>query len=221
MPAEPHPAPAHRRGVPRPTLAAGLALAGVLAACAPEERVVAVRGGFHSLEGVDSQLKLEARSTVSAPTSWDAILDRYYDADDELPGEPAPGYPNRREMADGSYYLITRSPRDLIIHLYETLNAGEFEMMYEQLLAERTKQAYRDEGLDPVEAGKYVVRNREHVIKLLELMPGGEATPGVFMKSTPGKTYVLSVPNAGAVSSKYSELEFTIEDGRFVLVMLR
>ncbi len=200
-----------------------LALAGsaALVAGCVEERVVGVRGGFHSLEGVDSQLKLEARATTGAPTSWEAILARYYgQAPDELPGEPAPGYPNRRLLSDGSYYLVSRSPRDLIIHLYETLGAGEFEMMYEQLLAERTKQAYVEEGLDPVEAGKYIVRNRKHVAKLLELMPGAEGTPGVFMKTTPDKTYVLSVPNANAVSSKYSKLEFAIEEGRFVVVMI-
>lgn len=205
---------------PACALAALFAAAAVMTGCV-EERIISIRGGLHGLQGAETPLKMEAKQKGELGTTWDALLTEYYPPESTgEAGEAAPGFPNRKILPDGSYVLLSRSPRDLIVHLYETLVAGEYDLMYSQLISQRTKDAYLEQGLDPEDAGRYLVRNRTAVIKFLQLMPAAEATPGVFMAATKRKSYELRVSNAQAVSSKYSKLECAIEDGRFVLVMI-
>lgn len=204
-----------------------LALPALLVICAAtvsctEKRIVAVRGGLHGFQGAESELSDVARKSKPSGASWEGVLSRFYpDSDAHTRGEAVPGFPNRREMPDGSVHLVSRSPRDLIVHIVETLNQEEYELLYKQLLSERTKQAYRDRNRDPKEAVKFMVKRKKDVIDFLNMMPNGENTPGVRLKTLGPSRYALLPQHAEKLGKRFKEMEFAIEDGRFKLVVLR
>lgn len=197
-----------------PSVCVLLALAAGMASCEPESRVVAVRGMLHGLPGATSPLDAEAER--NAAESRDPPPDA---APLELGKDGRPKNPLRTEHEDGTVTLVSQSPRHVIIHLRETLLSDETDLLFEQVLSERTKQAYRDRGLDPHEAVTFLVAHKADVLRLLNKMPQGELTPGLFLKPVGDNVYRLEVPPSDGRMA-FRKMDFLWEWGVCRLVLI-
>lgn len=186
--------------------------------CQTEQRVVGVKGGFSGLArlpGAQSQLPPEALPPAEPSDRWSRLLPQ------DEPGEPVEGRPLRRVLPTGDVVLLSRSPRELIVHLYETLRDEEYELLEKQVLSERTRSAYRREGKPVGEAVRWLIRNRDEIEKLISAMPVGDQTPGVLMNPLGNNAFRLSVQGGEMLPMRYHTLDVVIEEGRFRLLMIR
>lgn len=140
----------------------------------------------------------------------------------ETPGEPVEGRPLRRQLPDGGVLLLSRSPRELIANLYETLRDSETQLLEEQVLSERTKRAYFAERKSPADAVAWLMKNRKDVEALIAAMPAGEQTPGVFIKPLGNNAFRLTMGSGvEMLETKFRTLDVVIEQGRFRLLMIQ
>lgn len=198
-----------------------LAIAAPLIGCATEERIVAVRGGLYGVPGADSNIGLSARP-VTASTTLENIVDRYHGGSAQLEiGEEVEGWPNRRRLDDGSLYLISRSPRELVTHLFETTIDGDWELMFSQLIADEAKDNYRQANRDPQEIIRFLRKNRVEFVALLRHLSYGEHSPGVRFTPMRGNLYRLDVPLARETRQRFSTMEIVLESGRMKLLVVR
>lgn len=198
----------------------GLCCAAGLSGCV-EERVVQVRGGLYGLPGAQSQRQAGERLGAST-VSVQGVVDQFYGGRNQLEiGEPVEGWPNRRMLDDGSLYLISRSPGELIRHLYETTIDGDWELMYDQLIAEEAKDNYRQANRDPMDIIRFLRENRVEFVALLRLMGNGENTPGVDFIPLGPQRYRLNAPSAKEFDQRFSTMDMVLEEGRMVLLVIK
>ncbi len=100
----------------------------------------------------------------------------------------------RVEHEDGSVTLISHTGRQLMAHIYTTLDQGEGELFVEQVLSEMSKKEFSQRGVDPLEGFAYLKNNERAIRKLFNTIPMGEYTPGTFMQPQGGGVYRLSAP---------------------------
>lgn len=188
-----------------------------LPACATEERVVSVKGNFQHLAGAQGGYE----TTEGSPRKkfdLEQALTRAEETD--LPGEAVDGQPLRRKMPDGKIILITRSPRHVVLHLAATLQAKEDDLLLDQVLSERLKNNYRERGIDPMEAVKYLHKNEKEIYKLLVAIPMGDQTPGAITKTVGRNVFEIEAPGGIMLEQKFTRLQVVLETGGFKLLMV-
>ena len=196
-----------------------LILLAALCTCAScvEQRIIAVRGPAN-LPGAEGGIRPNTARGGDMPRTWEDILG------DSLPpttGTPVDGKPFRFLSADRTVILQSHSPRQLMIHLSETLREGEDDLLYDQLLADELKNAYRSRGMNPREAVSFLKDNADGVFRLLSLFPLGEQTPGVMMLGLGRGAYRLSTPGGVlAEGHTFRSMDIVFERGGFRLLML-
>ncbi|GJM19317.1 MAG: hypothetical protein DHS20C14_15300 [Phycisphaeraceae bacterium] len=132
---------------------------------------------------------------------------------DEITDDPDLGL--RREDPRGNITLVSNSARDVMIHVVTTLRDEEEELFLEQVLSEATKQEFADRGHDPVWAYRELKRRERDVRKLYTLMPYGEFTPGLFLKTIGRNIFRLQVRPSRDVPWTY--VDVVIERGQWRL----
>lgn len=126
----------------------------------------------------------------------------------------------RRERDDGSIVLVSRSPRHLVYHLMQTINAEEWDLLYDQLLADDLKSAYIRRGLDPEESLAFIRKHRDDVRELLITMPAGEFSPQVRMETIGRNAFRLRMSSAALLDMRFESIDVVIEDGSFRLLLI-
>lgn len=187
----------------------------LLPACA-EERVVAVRG-MANLPGAEGGVRADGARTTRAPQTWEQVLGEALPA---IEGAPVDGKPYRFVTADGRVALQSHSPRQLLIHLAETLRAGETDLLFEQVLSHETKDAYRARGMDPRDSVVFLAEHAQSVLQLLSLFPLGEQTPGVTLQQLGRGAYRLESPGGLSEGHTFRSIDIVFEHGAFRLLML-
>ncbi len=81
---------------------------------------------------------------------------------------------------DGTVRVVSRNPRELLYQLQWALRDEDARVIARELLAARTKKAYRDAGKEEAEAAVFLVKYREDLLILFQQFPMGELTPGVY-----------------------------------------
>lgn len=178
-------------------LSAVLALGGA-GGCA-ERRVVARRGLLAGLPG--SQSQIPAQGARSAPR-------REGEAE-------APAFRLRVEDEQGNITLVSRSVRDVMVHVVATLMNNEEELFMTQVLSDVTRQEFVALGHDPVWAFRELKRRERDVRRLYNAMPFGEYTPGLFLKKEGKNVFRLRVRSTGDLP--WSFVDVVIEDGSWRL----
>ncbi|MEQ8850894.1 MAG: hypothetical protein RIB32_03835 [Phycisphaerales bacterium] len=192
---------------------AGAAMA--FAGCAREERVVGVRGGFQRIPGASGGYGM-----TGAPRSedWVGFLDRLNAEPNLEEGAVVDEGSLRVIHDDGSVTLTLRAPRHVIYHILQTLRAKEYDLLFEQVISDRSKEALIEQDRDPFDAVAYLVRNQEEIEAFFKVIPFGEQTPGVLQESIGRNAFRIAGPGGGTGDTKFSALDVVIEDGEFRLL---
>jgi hypothetical protein len=145
-------------------------------------------------------------------------------------GTPVTGVPGRTmdpaavpddklviENKDGSKTLIARTGRHLMVHIHNTLAAGDEQLFLDQVLSKRTKEEYYDRGMDPREAYRTLRERRQDIDMLFDAMPMGEYTPGFFLRPVGGGVQRLEVQGPGARELTWTGFDMVMENGNFRL----
>ena len=195
-------------------LALGLAfVAAPLTGCEMERRVISVRGGLAGIEGAQGQDLAE--SGGASPVRSDAFA-RIVAKQRQQAAANNPSLAPRSVRInhdDGSVTLILSSPRHVVLHLRQTLIQSEPELLYEQILSEQAKREYRQSGLDPHEAVKFLFEHRRDVLKMLQRMPQGELSPGMFLTKIGPNAYRMEIRGASAQGLMFRRLDVIWERG--------
>lgn len=186
-------------------------IACTLGACAGEERVVRYKPFLATLgpalqEGMT--LKVNKEPVLDDP--------RVRPLD---PGA-VPENRIRVENADGSVTLVSRSPRHVMQHVERCLDNDEDQLLFDQVIAEETKNYYRAQGKDPREYIDWLRENRKHVSRLFARMPQGESSPTVMLRQLPDRTWRIDVVGNYAKDLRYARLWVRMERGQWKLLWI-
>ncbi len=199
-----------------------LLLAACLAAlgsCVEQERVV-IRGGLAAIPGAQFNFGDNAR----VGRARGASLEQAIALSAPLAGErvdAASGEPLRLEDKDGNITLVSRSPRHVLFHLIRTLDKGEDDLLYEQVLSAATKEEYARRGLDAWDAVEFIKANQKSIRALVATMPLGEQTPGLMTLPIGPNKFRLTANPSMSSGLKFKHAEFILERGVCRLLVIR
>mgnify|MGYP006299280873 CR=1 FL=1 len=227
--------------------AAALVVWCAVAGCAAEERVVAVRGGLQNVPGAQGGIRAERPAgagggaggeRVSPTEAWDRMLTSFY-GEPDWPEPDADPHPLRvaPENDPEDVTLVLRAPVHLLVHLRETLEREEADLIFEQVMSDRLKRNYREALKEPREGLVWIARNRRDILELLASLPNAELTAGAFLRPLGDRAYRLIAPGAGGLSGggggagvmggggagegrRFDFVDMVIEDGSFRLLLI-
>lgn len=117
----------------------------------------------------------------------------------------------RQKSESGEVTLFSRSGRHLMVHIYTTLLNDEPELFASQVLSNATREEFLARGQDPIDAFAMLKAHQDDIVKLFDLMPMGENTPGVVWHKI-GQLHGDNVVRLGVKGSATSELRFAYFD---------
>jgi len=178
--------------------------------CGCEERVVRVSGGLTGVAGAQGGPSVQ-RAAVS-DTEKERAFERMNNPMGYPPPEERAGTAEIRDLRwvepDGTVRVVSRNPRELLYQLQRALREEDGRLIERELLAARTKEAYRHAGKDTAEAAAFLLKYREDLLVLFQQFPMGELTPGVFAQPS-------------GVNQFYVEAEKGMRDGMGRLLRFR
>ncbi len=181
-------------------VALGVVAVGMLAGCAPETRVVRYKAPLAGLPGAE-----HGKDVVAMSSGVHSALDK---APSQI----------RYTDENGQIKLVAKSGNDLIVHIYETLRDGEKDLFTQQVLSTRTRSEYIARGKDPGDAFEELRARSDDVVDLFNMMPHGEHTPGVFLKSIGKDTFRLEVTGLAARDINWTAMDMVLEGGQYKLL---
>lgn len=200
----------------RAALAAALAL--LLAGCAEERRVIAVRGGLHGLPGAEGGVQVQQPLVASKAEKQRASMQNprgYADAGDQ-------NDLLRVEKPGGHVTLVSRNARELAFHLRQTLARDEPDLLFEQVISDRTKDQYEAAGRDPYEAVEFLMKHKAEVLRLIQNLHLAERLPMDLGDVIGPNEYELRVP-PGQVDPPlvFNAFDYVFERDACRLLLLR
>lgn len=200
-------------------LAALLGAMLLLGGCQSERRVISIKGGLAGIRGAEGQ-ELAESQRVDRPrgSAFGDLASRQRQAamaDQASSDGAAPLNPNslRIEHENGSVSLIMNSPRHVVMHLRQTLVQDEPEVLFDQVLSNKAKSIYAEQGKDPHEAIDFLFNNRREVLRMLQRMPQGELSPGMFLQKIGDSAYRLELRGANGQGLSLTRLDVVWEQG--------
>ncbi len=123
----------------------------------------------------------------------------------------------RIEHEDGSVTLVSRTGRQLMAHIFTTIDSDEGELFVDQVLSEMSKREFAQRGIDPLEGFKYLQTHERAIRKLFNTIPMGEFTPGVFMKAQGDNVFRLEAPTLLHRGLAWTFMDMVFERGSWRL----
>ena len=91
----------------------------------------------------------------------------------------------REELDDGTILLRAWTPTQVLSHALVCVQKGEYELMWDQVIAEDMRQMFLAEGLDSTDFAEMVIQNRKDVATMLRRMILGISGTGVSSNDLP------------------------------------
>ncbi len=188
------------------------------AGCEPERRVIAVRGGLHGMPGTEGGVQVEQPLVASKDEKLRASMQNprgYADAGEQ-------NELLRVERPGGHVTLVSRNARELAFHLRQTLARDEIELLYEQVISDKTKDRYEEAGLDPRDAAAFLMKHKDEVLRLIQNLHLAERMPMDLGDVIGPNEYELRVP-PGQVDPplKFNAFDYVFERDACRLLLLR
>lgn len=204
----------------RPVQLATLTVLVALTGCV-EKRILSVKGGLQGLPGAQGGYEISPDAPRPAKSSVEDVLVRADQAAGRsAPGEEIEGRPLRRRMPDGSILLVARSPRHVMIHLFETLRDGEDDLLLNQVVSRRMRDQYERRGENPRQIVKQLHKQKHEVVKMMASMPLADQTPGALMRTVGRNEFEITAPGGDALDQKFKRFSVVIEQGMFRLLSI-
>lgn len=174
-----------------------------------ERRVVAVYGPLTGVAGAEGGLTPDApRRAERKPAE---------STDDA----PRPDENLRLTDPRGVVTLVSRNPRELIFHLRMTLQQEESDLLLDQVLSEATREEYRTRGMDPSEAVAFLRQHRAEIERLLQQIPMGELSPGLFARPLGPSRFRLEIPKGRVDPAlRFRRFDYVFERGSCRLLLV-
>ncbi len=179
------------------TLSLGLV---VLAACATETRVIRYNTILSGIPGAQSQMPVSG-SAPSGYTDPTAVPLNQLVQEDET----------------GKKTLVARSARHLMIHIHNTLEDNDKALFVDQVLSTLTKKECADRGVDPGDSFDFFQTRRDDIRALFNLMPAGEASPGVQMRQLSRSVWRVELPKNRPDDLHWVGFDMVLERGNWKL----
>ena len=122
--------------------------------------------------------------------------------------------------SDGSITLNSPLPIYLINHLYNTLLAGKYDLLFDQLISQKAKQTYEKQNRDPHEIIDWFKKNRRDAVALLTRMNRGFNSPDVVWEQH-GKIFRMQLTGRTAQGMRFTTMDITREGAQFRLVLIK
>jgi hypothetical protein len=189
-------------------VAIGLALSLALAACENTEKTLRYKPFFSGL----SDPRIETRFGTQPVTDSPVLK----------PIDPGAGADNRIRITsdDGKLTLISRAPVHVMSHVQTCLDNGEFDELFEQIVAESTKSHFRSQGKDPRTYLEFLKDNEKNIAKLFSRMPQGENSPSAVLRQLPDRVWRIDVTGAFAKDLELTRLWVQMERGSWKLMWI-
>ncbi len=183
--------------------------------------MIAVRGGLHGLPGTEGGIRPDAAAatgTPADPAARAATLQnpRRYEFESE------PDEMLRIERPGREPVLVSRNARELAFHLRQTLSREEPELLFDQVISDRTKDAYQMSGRNPRDAADFLMRHREQVLRMIQNLHLAERLPLDLGDVIGPNQYRLTIPE-GLVDPPlpFRTFEYVFEPSGCRLLMLQ
>ncbi len=127
----------------------------------------------------------------------------------------------RLKRDDGSIVLRCRMPEDVLVNTITCLRNEEYELLWEQMLSDRTKAAYEErlEGVEEFSA--FFARNRRDLVAALTRMRLGIPRQEVIIENVGGGVIRYRFRPHIATQFKFKRLEVISEGPGLKLLMIR
>lgn len=202
----------------QPWQATGAVLALILAilaapgGCATEERVVSTRGSL--LGGQPGATGgREARGDRMTPDERraKAVEQASNPMGYKVPDDYDP-MTLRYRVRDEGERIVSRNPRELFFHLRRAMVDQDREILLGQILSGQTIATYQELGRDPGEAADFLLANRVEIVRMLQVFPMGEMTPGFYPKPIGRNSFRLEAPPGFANPPlKFRRIDYVFE----------
>ena len=189
-----------------------------LAACKPYRIEYHRRPSFHkvmSIEPLEDRVVLEDGSVIVYSDRVRATSDSVTQSSD------TERFKIREEMTDGTVVLRALLPAHVVAHTLYCLKLHEYQLLWDQVLSEETKQAYAAEGKGVEEFTAYMKKHRTDLAKMLNRMRLGFVTHEVVVENV-GAEYIICRfwPRVGELF-KFKRVEIVREGFGLKLAMIR
>jgi hypothetical protein len=119
----------------------------------------------------------------------------------------------QEEKDTGRTLLRAKSGRHLMIHIYNTVDAGDRSLFIDQVMSAAAKAAYYRAGRDPGEVFDDLRENQVDLQRLFKLMPAGERTPGMYMVPAGGGVQRVQLQGIARRGQRWTGFEMIMERG--------
>jgi len=113
--------------------------------------------------------------------------------------------------------LVAKSGRHLMIHIYNTIDAGDVDLFTQQVLSTKSKNEFAEKGVDPREGFDFLKAHQEDLQILFSLMPAGENTPGLRMMPMGGGVQRVALDGIMAKGLYWNGFDMIQERGNWKL----
>lgn len=127
----------------------------------------------------------------------------------------------RKEDEGGEVTLCCVLPEHVVANTMTCLRNEEYELMWEQLLAKRTRDAYKAEGQGLPEFAEFMSSERPEIMQTLNRMSFGFFGQDVVVRPTGGGGLEARFGPRLASEFRFTVVEMCLEDGGLKLVMIK
>jgi len=124
----------------------------------------------------------------------------------------------RTEAPDGTVTLSAKSGLHMMVNLYNTLLDDDKQLFVDQVLSERVRGEYIARGEDPGEIFEHLIRNWDDFETLCLLLPGGEFTPGTYLRNIGSRVQRFEAGGTASRSLRFRGFDMIMERGSYRLV---
>ena len=127
----------------------------------------------------------------------------------------------REELDDGTIVLRAMLPQHVLANTLTCLRNEEYELMWEQLLADQIKRTYELRGQGSEDFARFLATNRMELAATLTRMMLGLSRGEAFMKNVDGGVIRFYFHAKVASEFRFTTIEVVAEGGGLKLLMIR
>lgn len=135
-------------------------------------------------------------------------------------GKPKTGADTLIIERDRKRLILSRTGRELMIHIYRSLEKEDRQLFVDEVLSERTRAECYQRGVQPGVLFDGLLEVADEVVELFNAMPQGEATPGVLLNPIGGGIFRLEVDPRRVKDSRFQGFDMVMERGQWRLKWL-